>query len=205
MLPLLFTVLAMPDVQTTRVHLVIESPTRRFELIRQQRQGSSYIPDMLAAETVCREECDLDVEVDPRLDYVLNVVGFRYAVDMTVHGESLVLRVDPPSEYRFTASKVMIPVGLVGSIASSIVGIVSAIVWASRSAYALYPTTILGADPAYFALGGAAGFGVGVVTFVIGVLLRRTAAIDVLAMPGTVSPSNLLPAPPEAPQGPIQM
>ena len=205
MLALILTVLAMPDVRTTRVHLVVDSPTKRFELVRQQRPGSAYIPDMLAAEVVCREECDVDVEVDPRLDYVLNVVGFRYPIDMTVHGDSLVLRVDPPSEHRFTASKVMIPVGLVGSILGSIVGVATGIVGATNNPNLLYRQTIFGADPLYVAAGGAAGFGLGVATFVIGVLLRRTAAIDVIELPGTVPPGNLLPPPPEAPQGPIQM
>jgi hypothetical protein len=201
--------------QATRVHLLVASPTRAIVVTRVQRPGQ-YLKDMLAVETLCRNECDLDVDVDPRLDYVLEVVSdtpgedvyrYRYDVNMTAYGDSLVLKVDPPSQARFTASKVMVPVGIVASIASTVVAIVGAGLAADRSSYAPgYGPTFFGADPAFLAAGGAGGIVLGVATCIIGVVLRRTALFDVTAFPGTTPPSDS-PVPPLQgdPQGPVQM
>ncbi|MBL8951499.1 MAG: hypothetical protein JNK82_12015 [Myxococcaceae bacterium] len=193
MLSLLLTVLAMPDPATTRVHLVVESPTRTYELVRQQRPDDPYRTDMLAAESVCRERCNLDVDVDPRLDYVLNVTGTRFPVNMTEHGSSLLLRVEPPSRAKRIASSVMIPVGLVSSILGSIAGVTGGILAVASGA-----PNDLGVA---LAAGGATAFGVGVITFIIGIVLRRTSVIELSSEPGTVQPSSA-PLTPEVPAAP---
>jgi hypothetical protein len=200
-------------VQATRVHLLVASPTRAIVVTRVQRPGEPYLSDMLAVETVCRNQCNLDVDVDPRLDYVLEVVSdtpgedvyrIRYPVDMTAYGDSLLLDVQPPSPSRFTAARIMGPVGVVASIVSSVVALVGTVVAVSSTPG--YPSTILGVDPAVFAVGGSVGIVLSVATCIIGVVLRRTALVDVTAMPGTIPPAPTpYPQIPGTSSGPIQM
>ncbi len=193
-----------------RVHVFVDAETRDVELVRVNAVRAGYYRGYAAvavdADRLCRGSCDLDVDVDPRLDYVLRVGDEEpRTVDLTSHGDSVIVKVTPPSTGLRGGGTAM----LVGGIVTTAVGGVTTL--SSLMSFYLHALSgtsygnanILGVDSTFLIAAGLGAVAVGVANIIVGAILKRHAAMEIDTMPGDLQPSGdpQPPPPPPPPSG----
>jgi len=193
--------------QPRMVHVLVDADTRDIELMRVSSVRAGYYRGFAAvaveADRLCRGSCDLDVEVDPRLDYVLRVGDEEpRAVDLTSHGDSVIVKVNPPSTGLRGGGTAMLTGGIVTTAIGGVTVLASlyGLLFSSLSAYPTYGTPqFLGVDVPVFIALGVGAIAVGVTNIIIGAIMKRHAAMTVDTLPGDTAPANLPPPPPAPP------